>query len=84
MQGLFAGCIFLLGVLASGFAEAATLSVSPVSFDIVAPRANAKLTLQNRGKEQVAVQVRVFRWVKKNGVDHLIPTRDVVASPPMA
>jgi fimbrial chaperone protein len=84
MQGLFAGCIFLLGVLASGFAEAATLSVSPVSFDIVAPRANAKLTLQNRGKEQVAVQVRVFRWVKKNGADHLIPTRDVVASPPMA
>jgi fimbrial chaperone protein len=40
--------------------------------------------LQNRGEEQVAVQIRVFRWEKKNGTDHLIPTQDVVASPPMA
>jgi fimbrial chaperone protein len=30
------------------------------------------------------VQIRVLRWEKKNGADHLVPTKDVVVSPPVA
>jgi fimbrial chaperone protein len=76
--------LFLLTMLVSGPAAAATLSVSPVSFDIIAPRNTAKLNVENRGEDPVAVQIRVFRWEKKDGKDSLIPTKDVVASPPFA
>jgi fimbrial chaperone protein len=84
MRQAFKAVFFLLSALASDQAPAATLSVSPVSFDIEAPRQNAKLTLQNRGNDAVATQIRVFRWEKKNGADSLVPTKDVVASPPVA
>lgn len=30
------------------------------------------------------MQIRVLRWEKKNGADHLVPTKDVVVSPPVA
>jgi fimbrial chaperone protein len=79
-----AACILWIALPAISPAPAATLSVSPVSFDIEAPRTNSKLTLQNRGEERITVQIRVFRWEKKDGADHLIPTKDVVASPPVA
>jgi fimbrial chaperone protein len=84
MRGVLGTLLFLVHGLAASSAAAATISVSPVSFEIVAPSSNAKLTLQNRGEEEVAVQIRVLRWEKKNGADHLAPTKDVVASPPMA
>jgi fimbrial chaperone protein len=84
MRQAFKAVFFLLCALANDPAPAATLSVSPVSFDIEAPRQNAKLTLQNRGNDAVATQIRVFRWEKKNGADSLVPTKDVVASPPVA
>jgi fimbrial chaperone protein len=84
MRQAFKAVFFLLSALAGDQAPAATLSVSPVSFDIEAPRQNAKLTLQNRGNDAVATQIRVFRWEKKNGTDSLVPTKDVVASPPVA
>jgi fimbrial chaperone protein len=84
VRRLIAALLCLLNIAGAGSGWGASLSVSPVSFNIVAPRTNGKLTLQNRGEEQVAVQIRVFRWEKKNGADHLVPTQDVVASPPMA
>jgi fimbrial chaperone protein len=76
--------LFLVQIVAASMTSAATLSVSPVSFEVPAPRSNAKLSLQNRGSDQLAVQIRVFRWEKKNGADNLVPTKDVVASPPVA
>jgi fimbrial chaperone protein len=85
MHGNIRAVLFLfLAMLVAGPAAAATLSVSPVSFDIIAPRNTAKLSVENRGEDPVAVQIRVLRWEKKDGKDNLIPTKDVVASPPMA
>ncbi len=71
--------------LASGTAGAfaAELHVRPVLVDLPAPAAAATLTLNNRGKGLITAQVRVFRWTQKNGKDVLVPTRDVVASPPL-
>jgi fimbrial chaperone protein len=84
MIGIAGVILFLLLGLAASPAPAATLSVSPVSFEIAAPRTNAKLTLQNHGDNPTSVQIRVFRWENRNGAERLAPTRDVVASPPAA
>jgi len=62
---------------------ATALQVAPVLVDVPAPGAASKLTLKNNGSEQLKAQIRIFKWVQRNGKDELIPTRDVVASPPL-
>lgn len=64
-------------------ADATSLSISPVSIEVAAPGSSSRVTLENNGSELVSAQVRVFKWVQKNGKDELVPTRDVVASPPV-
>lgn len=64
-------------------AEATSLSISPVSIEVAAPGSSSRVTLENNGSEIVSAQVRVFKWIQKNGKDELVPTRDVVASPPV-
>jgi fimbrial chaperone protein len=77
--------VFLLFVACVGvhYAAASTLSVSPLLIDRAAPASAATLTLSNAGTGPINVQIRVFRWEQTGGVDHLVPTRDVVVSPPM-
>jgi fimbrial chaperone protein len=63
-------------------ARAASLQVSPVLLEITAPGSAATVTLRNNGKRPITSQVRVFRWSQDSGKEHLLPTTDVVASPP--
>jgi fimbrial chaperone protein len=65
-------------------AGAASLSVAPVIIDLPAPTSASSLRIRNDGQKPINVQVRLFRWIQKNGEDVLLPTSDVVASPPMA
>ncbi len=62
--------------------NAATLQVSPINVEVVAPGAASTVTLGNEGEGIINAQVRVFKWVQINGKEQLIPTKDVVASPP--
>lgn len=64
--------------------QATSLQIAPVLLEIPATGAASKLILKNTGSEQVKAQIRVFKWIQKNGKDELVPTRDVVASPPLA
>jgi len=41
------------------------------------------ITLRNPGDRPLYGQVRVFRWDKSNGDDTLIPTQELMASPPL-
>lgn len=73
-------CILLVG---TSLGEAANLRVEPVLVEVVAPSAAATLTLRNDGDGEVPVQIRVFKWTQVNGAESLVPTTDVVASPPV-
>jgi fimbrial chaperone protein len=68
--------------LSATLAGATTLSISPISIEVQAPGGASRVTLENAGKDVVQAQIRVFKWVQENGKDKLVPTRDVVASPP--
>ena len=70
-------------LLGSTLAEAASLSVVPISVDVVRPAAIGTVTLRNRESRPLSAQVRVFRWTQVDGEDRLEPTEDVVASPPI-
>lgn len=67
---------------APAIADASSLQITPVNIEVPAPGAASKVTLANAGSEQLSAQIRVFKWVQKNGKDVLEETREVVASPP--
>lgn len=75
---------FLILIATTPPGSAASLQVSPTSLDIAAPGTATTLTLNNPGDAPLKAQVRVFRWSLVDGEEHLDPTTDVVASPPIA
>lgn len=76
-----AAAAFLTPVTAS--AQAA-LRVQPLSVDVDSPSQASSITLQNNGNETISLQLRVFEWSQVDGQDKLVPTTEVVASPPVA
>jgi fimbrial chaperone protein len=64
--------------------RAGSVSVAPVLLDVTAPAAATLLTLRNDQTRPLNVQVRVYRWQQDGGEEKLVPTREVVVSPPIA
>lgn len=64
--------------------NATSLRVSPVLIDLNAPTAASSLQIWNDAKRPINVQVRIFRWSQKNGVDNYSPATDVAVSPPIS
>ena len=52
---------------APAIADASSLQITPVNIEVPAPGAASKVTLANAGSEQLSAQIRVFKWVQKNG-----------------
>jgi fimbrial chaperone protein len=65
-------------------ATAASLQVSPITVEVPAPGSATTIKLRNEGTAPLNAQIRVYRWLQKDGVDALEPSNDVVASPPIA
>ena len=78
---LAAAAAFLIPAMAS--AQAA-LRVQPLSVEVDSPSQASSITLQNNGNEVISLQLRVFEWSQVDGQDRLVPTTEVVASPPVA
>ncbi|CAN5307063.1 molecular chaperone [soil metagenome] len=61
---------------------AASFRVAPVTVDLRKDAKSATLTLFNDGADPITIQVRPFKWVQAGKGDELVPTDDIVASPP--
>jgi fimbrial chaperone protein len=72
----------VIAVAMPAVALASSLQVAPVNIEVPAPGAASTITLKNSGKGSVNAQVRVFKWTQVDGKDQLVPTKEVVASPP--
>jgi fimbrial chaperone protein len=70
-------------VLWPACAGAFSVRVAPVMLDMTAPASATKLTLRNDNRQISQVQLRVFRWIQEPAGERLVPTTDVVVSPPM-
>ena len=66
----------------SGAASAGALQVSPINIEVPSGTATTVENLANKGTTVINAQVRVFKWNHKDGKETLVPTTDVVASPP--
>lgn len=63
---------------------AGSLQVSTTVLDVAAPGSATSLALRNLSSVPTNAQIRVLKWSQKDGVESLVETRDVVASPPFA
>ncbi|GAA6203153.1 fimbria/pilus periplasmic chaperone [Aquicoccus sp. SU-CL01552] len=77
-----AATLFAAAILPS-VAVADSFSISPTNLQVSGAKRNATLTVKSGGPGQMQGQVRVMRWTHSGGKDHLTPTRDVIASPPV-
>lgn len=66
------------------FANAASISVSPIRADVLEPSTSTSFTIKNDAARSTNVQVRIFKWSLLNGADHYAETDEVVATPPVA
>lgn len=70
----------LAGMALAAPAGAGALRVSPI---LIEGNSRTTVTLKNQDNRPLNVQVRVFKWTQVGGEDKLVPTNDVVASPPI-
>lgn len=63
--------------------HAASLQISPVMVTFTASANATGITLRNTGDKPLYGQVRVFAWDQSSGKDQLVPTQELLASPPL-
>src|SRR4249919_331721 len=80
---LLAGSLLGLAVAAQAASAKGHLQARPTMLELPAGAAAGRMTLANTGDEPVPAQVRVYAWIQKDGADVLVPTTDVVLSPPI-
>mgnify|MGYP002735289324 CR=1 FL=1 len=73
----------LLTVLFATVVTASTLLIWPIHPVIESDESATALWVENRGKQPVLTQLRLFSWRQQGGDDQYTPQNDVVVSPPM-
>ena len=84
----FLACIlaiigFMVIVIAPFTASAGTFSVTPLRVTIKSNEASTSFVLSNQGNESTLVQTELLAWSQLEGDDVLVPTNDLVVSPPI-
>jgi fimbrial chaperone protein len=79
----FSFVLCLMTVAAVRLAGAASLTVAPTRIDLAGGETSAAVTLQNNDADDVMVQVQTFAWPAGPATADLLPTRDLIAVPPV-
>ncbi|HRM31561.1 MAG TPA: fimbria/pilus periplasmic chaperone [Acinetobacter johnsonii] len=62
---------------------AASIRLSPIGLELLDTQSATTLNIYNQSTESSDFQVRAFEWSQVEGKDQLIPTDDIVISPPI-
>ncbi len=73
----------LVFFLSSSASHAGSFQVNPVRVELSAQEKSAVIRVLNTGDETVTIQSQVLAWSQQDGTDQLIPTREVLVSPPI-
>lgn len=63
-------------------AQAEDLDIEPVSMRMAPEESSSSLWISNVSQQPVQITARVFTWLQQGGDEVLVPTGDVVLSPP--
>jgi len=75
--------VLAMGTVSTTMAGAGSFAVSPVRVTLAAGRNTGALTVHNKSSEPTVVQLEVLDWSQRDGEDVLVPTREVLATPPI-
>lgn len=75
--------IAMLSLCVAG-ANAATLTISPVSVFLDSGQTSALLEVKNLEPQQITLQARIYGWSQSGNEDLLVPTSGIIMSPPIA
>lgn len=64
-------------------AQAGSFSVNPVRVTLSASQAVGAVTVRNEGTEATVVQLETSSWTQRDGADVLVPTTEILATPPI-
>lgn len=73
----------LVCIFSSPASHAGSFQVNPVRVELTAQEKSAVIRVLNTGEETVTIQSQLLAWSQQDGNDHLIPTREVLVSPPI-
>lgn len=73
---------FILAYFLSNILYAASIGISPLSIEMVNEQSASSMNLYNESNANTNLQIRIFEWRQESGNDQLIPTNDIVVSPP--
>lgn len=73
----------LVCFLFSSASLAGSFQVNPVRVELSAQEKSAVIRVLNTGDETVTIQSQLLAWTQPDGIDQLIPTREVLVSPPI-
>ena len=77
--------VFSVALAAVGWnaAQAGSFSVNPVRVTLSAKQPVAAITVRNSDRESTVVQLETNAWTQVDGKDTQIPSRDLLATPPI-
>ena len=73
----------VLSLLAIGPAFAGSIAVNPVRVALSAKQTTGALVVRNSGAEPSVVQLQIVSWSQQDGKDVLVPTKDLLGTPPI-
>jgi len=77
---LFGG-VLLFAAIGSAFAS--SIAVNPIRVNLSEKQKTSPMVVRNSGAEPSVVQLQVMSWSQHDGKDVLIPSRDLLATPPI-
>ena len=80
VRRLLGGVLFLVAI---GPAFAGSIAVNPIRVNLSATQATSPLVVRNNGAEPSVVQLQIVSWSQQDGKDVLVPSRDLLATPPI-
>jgi fimbrial chaperone protein len=77
------GILLALLSLAIGPAFAGSIAVNPIRVALSASKTTGVLVVRNNGAEPSVVQMEIVSWSQHEGKDVLVPTKELLATPPI-
>lgn len=84
MKRVCASSVLLATMTLAQSAFAGSLQVAPVLVEVPSPSLSSTVQIRNEGAAPLNAQIRVFKWTQTAAGDQLVPTNDVLASPPVS
>ncbi|WP_129643919.1 fimbrial biogenesis chaperone [Peristeroidobacter agariperforans] len=75
------GGVLLLAAIGPAFAG--SIAVNPIRVNLSATQTTSPLVVRNSGAEPSVVQLQIVTWSQQDGKDVLVPSRDLLATPPI-